>query len=327
MLKGDGRMDTLKEIMGLNFNYKTIDMKKKMPLFISSAYEFKKATSGDLSFILIHPLSEIPTLPTLKKQISRIQAIERVPVALELDSVSFYRRKSFIENNIPFIVKGKQIYLPFLGTYITANDTATEKTMEKFMAATQVLFLWMFYGNTAKIYLADASKELPYSAMTITRAAKQLEEAGLVEVEKEGVNKVLISKYDKKSFYQRAKEYLISPIAKKGYIAKEEITDEMLSTGENALSEISMLGTPILKNYAILKDKFDKKTLRMELIDPEKQICLELWQYDPYLFTDKEKVDLISMVASLKDNNDERIEMSMEKALDRYFGCPNGSWI
>lgn len=58
MLKGDERMDTLKEIMGLNINYKTIDMKKKMPLFISIAYEFKKATSGDLSFILMHPCLE-----------------------------------------------------------------------------------------------------------------------------------------------------------------------------------------------------------------------------------------------------------------------------
>lgn len=73
-----------------------------------------------------------------------------------------------------------------------------------------------------------------------------------------------------------------------------------------------MLGTPVLRNYAILKNKFDKKTLRIELIDPEKQICLELWKYDPYLFTDKEKVDLISMAASLKDNNVEVTEIETE---------------
>ena len=319
-------MDTLAKIMGLNFSYEKMDMKKKVPLFISSAYEFQKATSGDLRFVLMHPLSEIPTIPTLKKQISRIQTIEKIPVALELDSVSFYRRKSLIGNNIPFIVKGRQIYLPFLGTYLTASNTTDEKTMEKFMAATQVLFLWMFYGNTAKVYLADASKELPYSAMTITRAAKQLEEVGLVEVEKEGVNKILVSKYDKKTFYQKAKKYLVSPIAKKGYIAKEEITNEMFVAGEHALSERSLLGSTLLENYAISKDKVDKKILRMELIDPEKQICLELWRYNPDLFADEEKVDLISMAVSLKESADERIKMSIQEAFEKYFGGTNGSW-
>lgn len=327
MLKGGEHMDTLEKIMGLNFKYEKMDMKKKLPLFISGAYEFKKATSADLCFILIRPLSEIPMLPALKRQILRIQETEKLPVALELDSLSFFRKKSFIENNIPFIIKEKQIYLPFLGTYLTARDETDVLLNEKFMPATQVLFLWVFYGNISKIYLSEASKELPYSAMTITRAAKQLEATGLVEVKKEGVNKVLFIRYDKKAFYKKAKKYFISPIVKKVYIAKEELTDKMLIAGETALAEISMLDAPVLKNYAIFKDEWDKKLLNTELIDPEKQICLELWQYNPYLFTDEGRVDFISMIASLKDNIDERIELSIEEALEEYFWGTNGKRI
>lgn len=320
-------MDTLEKIMGLNFKYENIDMKKKLPLFISGAYEFKKAISADVCFILIRPLSEIPMLPALRKQILHIQETEKLPVALELDSLSFFRRKSFIENKIPFIIKEKQIYLPFLGTYLTAREETDELLNEKFMPATQVLFLWVFYGNTAKIYLSEAGKELPYSAMTITRAAKQLETAGLVEVKKEGVNKVLFSRYNKKNFYEKAKKYFVSPIAKKAYIGREELTEKMLISGETALAEISMLDASVLKNYAIFKDEWDKKLMNTELIDPEKQICLELWQYNPYLFTDNGRVDFISMIASLKDNADERIGISIDEALEEYFGGTNGKWV
>ena len=60
---------------------------------------------------MIKPKEELATLQALKKQIAKIQETDRVPVVLELRTVSSYRRKSLIENNIPFIT-GKQVFLP-----------------------------------------------------------------------------------------------------------------------------------------------------------------------------------------------------------------------
>ena len=52
---------------------------------------------------------------------------------------------------------------------------------------------------------------------------KKLEIVGLVEVKKEGVNKVLLSRYDKKIFYEKAKMFGFTN-CKKAYIAKEKLT-------------------------------------------------------------------------------------------------------
>ena len=54
---------------------------------------------------MLAPIEELATLPALKKQIAKIQQIDNVPVVFELATVSNYRRKSLIENNIPFITQ------------------------------------------------------------------------------------------------------------------------------------------------------------------------------------------------------------------------------
>ncbi len=68
--------------------------------------------------IMLAPTEELATLPALKKQIVKIQQIDNVPVVFELTTISNYRRKSLIENNIPFITD-KQVFLPFIGTMLS----------------------------------------------------------------------------------------------------------------------------------------------------------------------------------------------------------------
>ena len=67
---------------------------------------------------MLAPTEELSTLPALKKQIAKIQQVDNVPVVFKLATVSIYRRKSFIENNIAFITE-KQVFLPFIGTLLT----------------------------------------------------------------------------------------------------------------------------------------------------------------------------------------------------------------
>ena len=49
-----------------------------------------------------------------------------------------------------------------------------------------------------------------------------------------------------------------------------------------------------------------------ELIDPNQQVRIELWKYDPKLFSNDEFADSISVILSLKNNNDERVEQVNE---------------
>ena len=47
-------------------------------------------------------------------------------------------------------------------------------------------------------------------------------------------------------------------------------------------------------------------------------IEIELWKYNPSVYTSDEMVDIVSLVQSLKDVEDERVEMQIEEIMEEY---------
>lgn len=302
-------------IFGLSIRYEPWDKKSILPLYIVSNYQFFTAYIENIRCIVIIPIEELPTLPSLKKQIQKIRVIDDVPVVLYSKTISFYRRKSLLENHIPFITD-KQTFLPFIGTLLV-DEKESEKIKDKFVYSTQLLFLAYMYNHEKKVYVSDLSKSLPFSAMTLSRALKQLEMTDLFLVYKDGVNKVIESKYSHKELFERIQHYLLTPVRQVGYMNQSLVTDYMVLAGETALSEMSMLNPSRLRTYAVYEKDFDKTQLIDELIDPEVQVKVEIWAYNPQLFTHTNIADTLSIVLSLKENKDERIEEVLEDMLEK----------
>lgn len=245
--------------------------------------------------------------------------MELLPVAVRVKSMSSFRRKNMIANRIPFIIDGKQAYLPFMGTFLQAKAEADVRVPEKFMTSALVLFLLYMYQESGELYLSEAVRTLPYSAMTVTRAAKQLEESGLFTVRKEGVNKILFSNYSKKELYEQARESLSSPVIKKCFLPKERLPKQMILAGTSALAERTILNDDILLVYAVDKKGIDQKELQNELLDSNEQAEIEVWKYSPQLFADDEGIDIISLALSLMDDKDERVEEAVDEILDEFW--------
>lgn len=302
-------------IFGLSIRYEPWDNKSILPLYIVSNYQFYTAYIENMRCIVIQPIEELPTLPSLKKQIQKIRVIDDVPIVLYSKTISFYRRKSLLENHIPFMTD-KQIFLPFIGTLLV-DEKGIEKTKDKFVYSTQLLFLAYMYNHEKKVYVSDLSKNLPFSAMTLSRAVKQLEMTDLFLVYKDGVNKVIESKYSYKELFERIQHHLLTPVRQVGYMDQSLITNYMVLAGETALSEMTMLNPSRLRTYAVYEKDFDKTQLIDELIDPDVQVKVEIWAYDPHLFTHTNIADTLSIVLSLKENKDERIEEVLEDILEK----------
>ena len=83
------------------------------------------------------------------------------------------------------------------------------------------------------------------------------------------------------------------------------------------LSEKTMLNPSRVVTYAISEKDYDKALLTDELIDPDKQVRLELWAYNPKQFSEDNSVDDISLVLSFTDTNDERIEEAVDELQER----------
>lgn len=294
------------DVFGLTINYKSWDKKQALPLYVAGNYEIDEAIVSNNRFIVMSPIGDLPTLPAMKKHIEKIQKIDDVPVAFYLKNLSDFRRKGMLESNIPFMTE-KQVFLPFIGTLLMEEkNNALYK--EKFMFSTQQLFLMYLYNRQNKLYVANVGKKLPYSAMTLSRAVKQLEASDLFLVYKDGVNKVIESKYDRRELFERAKPFLLDPVRKYGYIEKSRIDENMVLASESALAKNSMLNPSKLITYAIDEQKMDINQMENELVDPNKQIRLELWGYDPKLFSDDNVADGLSVALSLREIVDERIE-------------------
>ena len=303
------------EVFGMTINYNSWDKKQSLPLYISGNYEIDEAVVSNNRFIVMSPIGDLPTLPAMKKHIEKVQEIDDVPVAFHLKNLSDYRRKGMLESNIPFMTE-KQIFFPFIGTLLMEEKNKNFYT-DKFMFSTQQLFLMYLYNGQNRMYVANVGKKLPYSAMTLSRAVKQLEASDLFLVYKDGVNKVIESKYNRRELFERAKPFLSNPVRKYGYIEKSRIDENMVLASESALAKNSMLNSPKLITYAIDEQKIDKNQMKNELVDPNKQVKLELWGYNPKLFSDDHVADSLSVELSLRDIEDERIEEAIEECTER----------
>lgn len=305
----------LTNIFGIPIKYEQWNREKSLPLYITESYDFQAATIETQKCIMLTLKEELATLPALKKQIQRIQEVDNVPVVFVMPTISSYRRKSLIENRIPFITD-RQVYLPFIGTFLT-EQKEPDKEVEKFMFSTQQLVLLYIYSGKQRLYMAEATKRLPFTAMTLSRAIKQLEAVGLFTVTKDGVNKVIEAKYNSFVLFEKLKRYLISPVRTAGYLEKANLADGMVIAGETALAEKSMLNPGRVETYAVYHKLFDKREIIKELVDPDKQIRIELWEYDPKQFAKGDAADSLSVALSLAGSDDERIEEAVEELLER----------
>lgn len=68
-----------------------------------------------------------------------------------------------------------------------------------------------------------------------------------------------------------------------------------------------MLNPSRVVTYAISEKDYNKILLTDDLIDPDKQVRLELWAYSPKQFSEGNSADDISIVLFFADTSDKRI--------------------
>ena len=307
------------DVLGLTINLKKWNKEKQLPLFILNDYLIQKAIINDIECLSLTPKGDIPTLPAFKKQLSIIREIENVPIFLQLNAISSFRKRNLLENKIPFILKDKMAYLPFMTTYLT-NTQYEDKSIEKISLATQLLFTWILYQNTNKYYVSDAVKSLGFSNMTLTRAYRQLCTTQLFEEHKDGRKIFLITNLSKVDLFNKMRPYLQSPFYTQGYILKKEITKDMIPAGEFAFSQYTYINPPNLKTYAIEKKHVKNIKLQRECYSYDEQVELQIWKYNPLLFSqNKKNIDDISLILSLLGNEDERLDIEIENLLKKIF--------
>ncbi len=314
-------MDQYKRLFGIDFK-KSVISSKGLPLYISARRSFYKLSYSGIEFILVElPPDEKFGVVAFKKQANQITAKYGMPVAFAFENMSRAQRDSMINQNIPFISESGQIYLPFLG--IALQNTFYDTTIimaQKMMPVTQALFLYMLYYNETKpLIKKEAAAKIGVTQMSITRASEQLSAMGLVSQERRGKETYMHATANGTQWYEMAKPYLINPIQRTITTTMEKWYMSYPLSGESALASRTMLNRPRIETRAVFKNLVDLKNL--QVVDTRWEsyrdvIVLELWKYDPNLFSKNGAVDPISLVKCYENNVDERIEGAIEEYLE-----------
>lgn len=322
-------LNYIKEV--LNINCSQIDMpldKIILPLYLD-LYEIQPISLDGVKVLFITPRETLSNVKAVKKHLEKMQSLSGCFVSLMLNDISETRKKSFLENHIPFVVTNNQIYLPFMAIYLQEKNKTKIEAVPQLTPAAQLVFINFFKQNSEALAVANFAKKLQFSEMSTTRALRQLVATGLFAIKKGPItnSNLLVTKVkDKEELFNKIESYLINPVKNFFYIDKEELNNkELLPSGVTYLSMFSMLGKEELDTWAFYGKATDFKTATSELTDVSRQARIEIWKYNPKLVCLEETNDSISVYLSLKNSTDARINKENKKLITKAIGDSNAN--
>ena len=311
-------MEYLNKVLGIEVVYMNGKF-EHLPNFIVTRYRLQRVSMNGQGVIFLYPKTELEQVEVLKKQIARIQKNENLPVVLVLNELSFRQKEYLIREKIPFIVEGRQIYLPFMALYLQERCNAEKKPREEMLPSAQMLLLHFIYGGAQELSTSQAAKDLELTPTSISRASRQLEEMGLLHIRKVGVQRILYSEDSPKMLFQKAGDTLLNPVKRTVYIPKELVGTDLLESGYSALAEYSMLNAPNVRCYAAERISQWKEVMTNSLQNSQVQVAVEMWRYNPRKLSTRNAVDELSLALALREDADERVEEAVEEMLNELW--------
>ena len=116
-------------------------------------YSYTLVELNEAKFLSITPLYDLPTIPTLANQMKTIQKAKGLPVVYHPKNLTPSKMKGLLKHQIPFIVDMKQVYLPFLGTYLQAVAEREVNDSDVLSLPAQLLTMMYLYANGNSLYI------------------------------------------------------------------------------------------------------------------------------------------------------------------------------
>jgi DNA-binding MarR family transcriptional regulator len=317
-IKSFGRY--LKETLGLSVFPTKWEGTDQMPFLLRDFYDFFQVDILKTHCVLMveHEQGE-QTPASVKKHTIMVHEKSKGEVIYLCNAMSTYNRKRLLEQKVPFVVPGNQMYLPMFGVDLREYFRKIRVKGMKLSPATQVVLLYELLRVKENVYTPSGfANHLGYTVMTMTRAFNELELAGLAEVET-GKERILHFTKRGRNLWGKALEYLKSPVRKKVWIKKPHKEWPGIQAGFTALAHYSMLAAPRIPAYAISQEdwkvlKQHDAVIQLPVAEPD-AYEVEIWRYTPRLFEKNRRVDCLSLYLSMQKNTDERVEAALEEML------------
>lgn len=309
----------IKDALGLHIALSAWEGRRSLPFYLQDRYEFATTT-----------LLETPCLLVIAQDVHRTDGIRRDLEALQkqlpaatlpiyvVERLESYERRRLIEQRVPFLVPGNQLYVPDLAMDLREHFRKRRSTTsEAFSPAAQALLIVAFlqpWRDT--LHPATLAQQLDYSPITISRVANEWLASGLVETFNVGRERWVRFPKGPRETWLQSQAQLRTPVrATHWAIGHAKELDGAPLAGISALAELSSLASPITPTRALSSEQW-KQALKSGLqqlpsLDRD-AIQIEVWRYGPILEASSKTVDPLSLILSLRDQTDERVLQAIE---------------
>jgi DNA-binding MarR family transcriptional regulator len=311
--------DYLHQTLGIRPLVVAWDGAGRLSAFLTARYRFLSIELEGRQLLLMVDEAADPESPAIiRKHAEQVRGKWDGPIVYVRDRVTAYNRKRLIEQRVPFIVPGNQMYLPELGLDLREYFRKSPQPKQKFRPATQAVLIFMLLKQVENDVTASGlAPALGYSAMTLSRAFDELELAGLAETVAEGRERVLRLHRSGRETWDLAQPRLIDPVKARHVVG---LRPAGLHAGHDAVARFTMLAEPRLPVIAISNSRwlaFIKEHPEAQPCDRDTAACeVEVWKYEPREYARPGIVDPLSLFLSFEQPGDERVERALDALLE-----------
>ena len=307
---------TLRQIVTIKENK---DLYDKLPLAFKGRYDLFNVETNGMGWLAIQPKGDI-RLIALRKDRAKVQNISGLNCALFLRSATPYIKEKLIEDGIPFVLKDKQIYLPFIGCLLSNSGERDIAPVELISFLTQKLILTAIYEKWEKVTVSTAAEKLGVSKTSASRYFDEIEYLNVNILDTKGKSRAITIPPDVKQLWEQLQHILRSPVIRRYEFPNDIYLDK--KAGITALCEYSLLSDNAYTTYAVTKKELsDTGVKKLKQVRKGEAIGCAVLEVGYFIdYNHKPIQDPLSASLSLTDEElqDERVMKSINEMLEEY---------
>ena len=242
---------------------------------------------------------------------TKLEHVLGAEIVFCFDKLTSLKRNTFIKKNIPFIVAGKQFFLP---PYLRLEESVVRKKSERLSPSAQALIIrQLVCGDIDGCAADEISKLTGISNVTIHAAVQDIADKKLAVLTSSWPKRI---KFEMKgrNLWDAALPMMKSPVVKTIYNSMSGL-DGWIKAGESAMAKWTMLSPDKLPVYACMRGAQNGlNQLAVAENRYEARSILQVWSYRPDICHEGE-VDKLSLYLSMRGEEDPRVQSELERLI------------
>ena len=286
----------------------------------SLTFSFFDGEIYGMNLLFLKPTKNNPKPLECSITAERMQTIFGLPVVFILSPGPSYERQRLIDKGVYFVMGDRFAFLPTLVANERIRKTRPAKRLS--LVAQYTLLYHLQIESLEGLSAREMTDKLPYSYESITLGLTCLEDLALCEKISIGSKAKLIHFLAKgRELWEKAQNYLINPVEKRLFCDAINSDTNYSNCSINALSHYSWLNPDDNRMIMMRKKDLQNLTSNNSLLNMNEfdgKVMIEVWKY-PVVSSPgqtSEWVDKLSLVISLRDDPDARVEGEVERVIN-----------